>query len=162
MDKFTDKYNTKLSPTEEKKFNQWVTKTKRFKDTEDYDLRGAWKELNSGDMEQANNGHLGDKYKKPNHPTFSDESIYHGVDNNYGGKWLETPSGMTFEVGPSQEKMWSPKDLQKYFQKVEPNVKLSYPKMLSPELLPVDENQDLYSRVNKAIEAGGAMYRDNF
>lgn len=162
MASYADRYNTKLTPQEEVLFNQWAAANGRLQDSQDYDMRGAWKELVAGSIKQADNGHFPDTYKKPNHPTFSDQSIYHGVDGNYGGKWLETPEGTTFQVGPTQETLWKPAQLQKYFKEREPDIQLAYPKMLSPEKLPANEDQDLYGRVNKAIQTGGALYRDNY
>jgi len=128
MPLFVDMYNTALSPKEEKKFTKWAKATQREFDTEDYDLRGAWKELNSGTMSEAENGHLGDKYKKPNHPTFSDESKYHGVDGYYGGSWKEGEENtVSFTAGETQRKLWDPKDLERYFQEREPDVQLVVP-----------------------------------
>lgn len=161
MASYADKYNTKLTPQEELLFNQWASANGRTGDSEDYDMRGAWKELVAGSIKQASNGHFPDTYKKPNHPTFSDQSKYHGVDNQYGGKWIETPQGTTFQVGPTQEQLWKPEDLQNYFKKREPDIQLSYPKVLTPDRMPI-EDQDLYSRVNKAISNGSALYRDNY
>ena len=77
---YSDKFNTVLAPDEEEKYQAWATENHREKDVYDYDLRGAWKELQSGTMSEDERGHLGDKYKKPNHPTFSDQSIYSGQD----------------------------------------------------------------------------------
>lgn len=85
---FTDKYNTKLSDSDEAKFQEWAQKNNRLGDLFDYDMRGFWK---SGDA-QAANGHFPDTYKKPNHPTFSNESQYDGSklpDGSiaHGGSW---------------------------------------------------------------------------
>ena len=83
---FKERFNTKLSPEEEKQFIQWAKEQKKDPDMEtiDYDLRGFFKDGKSF----ADNGHGSDYYKKPNHPTFSTESQYHGTDNDlFGGKW---------------------------------------------------------------------------
>lgn len=80
-------YNTQLSPDEESAYQAWAKEQGREKDVFNYDLRGAWKELQSGTMSEDERGHLGDKYKKPNHPTFSTESIYNGKDGYQGGVW---------------------------------------------------------------------------
>lgn len=128
MTNFTEQYNTVLSAAEEKAFTKWAKANQREFDVEDYDLRGAWKELNSGQMTEAENGHLGDKYKKPNHPTFSDQSVYHGADGYYGGSWNEGPNDtVSFTAGDTQRKLWSPKELQRYFTEREPNVQLVIP-----------------------------------
>lgn len=84
---FFKKYNTYLSPDQEALFRQWAEKNNRVGDMEDYDLRGFYK---SGEA-LAENGHGSDRYKKPNHPTFSDQSQYHGTDGFYGGTWTPTP-----------------------------------------------------------------------
>lgn len=50
----------------------------------DYDLRGAW--LNDGF--KPGSGHGTDRYKKPNHPTFSEESQYSN-SLHPGGRWTD-------------------------------------------------------------------------
>lgn len=115
---FTTKYNTILTPDEERQFVQWVVQNKRGGDMYDYDLRGAWRELNSGAMSADERGHLGDKYKKPNHPTFSDQSIYSGVDGYQGGKWEQLPSG-SWSFTPTNTSLWAPQELQEYFSRAE-------------------------------------------
>lgn len=89
---FTDRYNTQLSPREEALFQDWLKQSGRSVDElYDYDLRGAWK---SGDVFKLDGrGHLPDTYKKPNHPTFSNESQYSGQDGFVGGHWSELPNG---------------------------------------------------------------------
>lgn len=86
-DDMSGQYNTQLSPDEESAYQAWAKEHGREKDVFNYDLRGAWKELQSGTMSEDERGHLGDKYKKPNHPTFSTESIYNGKDGYQGGVW---------------------------------------------------------------------------
>lgn len=94
----------------------WIDKVKQWKpgidkdiDSEEptYDYEGffmedperAWKMI-KGDP----NTHFIDKYKRPNHPTFSDESIYSTPETpgghwheNYGGsgRWVYEPSDYT-------------------------------------------------------------------
>ena len=91
---FIQNFNTKLTDEEEASFQQWAAQESeksgrdKFRDLEDYDLKGAWKELQKGTMSEDERGHLGDKYKKPNHPTFSDQSIYHNTkDPKTGSKY---------------------------------------------------------------------------
>ena len=86
-DDMSGQYNTQLSPEQETAYLAWAKQQGREKDVFNYDLRGAWKELQSGTMSEDERGHLGDKYKKPNHPTFSTESIYNGKDGYQGGVW---------------------------------------------------------------------------
>lgn len=65
-------WDSSLSPEEEKKFTGWKAKYAPADSGDDYDFRGAFKAgLTPGDDE-----HWPDTYKKPNHPTFSDESVY--------------------------------------------------------------------------------------
>ena len=77
-------YLTRLSPMEELIFQEWVKKNKIPFDpseTADYDMRGYWKALQSGDPHatsgmNANDGmmHFTDYYKTPYHESFSAES----------------------------------------------------------------------------------------
>ena len=118
---YSAQYNTKLSAQEERDFQTWAEKEGRANDTYDYDLRGAYKELQSGEMTEADNGHLGDKYKKPNHPTFSDQSQYHGVDGHFGGQWEQgTDGSYQFFGGKTQQLMHDDADMERYFAEREP------------------------------------------
>jgi hypothetical protein len=122
---FSQRYNTPLSPPDEAKFQKWIASTGRQNDLNDYDLRGAWQ---SG-AATSPNGHLPDTYKKPNHPTFSNESQYHGVDGYQGGAWGGGANGApwTFTPGATNLNMRSPLQLQQYFQRVEPDSQLVLP-----------------------------------
>lgn len=120
---FTNEYNTKLSSEEEKEFQKWAKEQGRERDLFDYDLRGAWKEMQSGSMQEDDRGHLGDKYKKPNHPTFSNQSIYSN-DQNIGGKWEERGGQTVFTPGRKLSKAEAD-FLQRYFAEVEPGVVLN-------------------------------------
>jgi hypothetical protein len=121
---FSARYNTALTPTEEAQFQQWAQASGKAGDLRDYDLRGAWK---SG-AATAPNGHLPDTYKKPNHPTFSDESQYHGRDGFTGGTWGGGDGQPdTFTPGPTNLRMLGPQGLQHYFHQREPDVRLMLP-----------------------------------
>ena len=119
---FTAKYNTALSPQEEAQFIDWATKEGRLEDLYDYDMRGFFQNKEAF----ARNGHGTDRYKKPNHPTFSDQSLYHGVDGYLGGSWTLDPQGADVYTAPAKH-VWSEPELQEYFAKYEPGVKLVYP-----------------------------------
>jgi hypothetical protein len=120
---FTGQYNTKLSPTEEHDFQAWVQKTGKSKDLADYDLRGAWK----AGAKEAANGHLPDTFKKPNHPTFSQESQYQ-AEGLQGGSWKKDASGKwSFIASQANVKNMGADGLRKYFAEHEPNVKLVLP-----------------------------------
>lgn len=121
---FSDRYNTKLSPAEEKEFKKWAKENNKTKDVYDYDLRGFWKDK----QEFADNGHGSDKYKKPNHPTFSDQSQYHGKEGNVGGKWAEKNGKVSFTPSETNIRNMSAEELKYYFQKYEPGVELNLPK----------------------------------
>ena len=120
---YTATHNTTLSPKEEKAFMAWADKTGKLKDLYDYDLRGFWKS-GAGTTE---NGHGTDTFKKPNHPTFSDQSQFHSPATP-GGTWSETPQGQTvFTPSELNLKNMPAPALQQYFKQVEPNVLLNLP-----------------------------------
>ena len=74
---------TKLSPEEETKFQAYAKET-NSPITDDYDMRGFWKDPTSKTSINPNDGkiHWNDKYKTPIHESFSGESIYsrQGID----------------------------------------------------------------------------------
>lgn len=85
----------------------------------DYDY-DAWQKANPG-VEMAPGQHYPDTYKLPNHMTFSDESIYHGGENQ-GGHWGTDDKGRdTFTPGPTNLQNHSIEEMQDYFKRVEPN-----------------------------------------
>ena len=121
----TNQYNTKLTPEEEKNFLTWAKDNNRLKDPYDYDMRGFWK---SG-LSQAENAHFPDTFKKPNHPTFSTQSMYHDPEKMPGGEWTQDPQGRTmFIPSPYNLQNMSPNDMRLYFRDVEPNIILRLPK----------------------------------
>ena len=94
-------YTTKLNPREEFEFRQWYKKLaekKRLNPDYDakehyYDYRGFWKnEDRDAILNNDPNAHFTDKYKKPGHPTFSNESIY-SKGNTIGGNWIQDKNG---------------------------------------------------------------------
>ena len=126
---FTNRYNTVLTPEQEKQFQVWAIEESKKQgrnvllDLENYDLRGLW---NSGGGFGGENNHAVDTFKKPNHPTFSDQSMYDGVDGYHGGVWQETPSGgMRYLADPSN--MYSGEALKNYFNRAEKGVELVLP-----------------------------------
>jgi hypothetical protein len=118
---FSDKYNTPLKPAEKKEYQKWLMTLPEYqRNARDYDLQGAFK----AGLNPAENGHFPDAFKKPNHPTFSDQSKYSGVEGHVGGSWSKLANGQwAFTPGVSKvrEPMWSPEDLKAYFSRVEPN-----------------------------------------
>jgi hypothetical protein len=107
---YTDRFNTELNKQEQKEFDEWVAKESKRRgrnilmDKGAYDVQGFWK---SGDYKNRDeDGHGTDTWKKPNHPTFSNQSKYHGVDGFYGGNWTSQdgyqPSKQSADMyGPS-------------------------------------------------------------
>lgn len=115
---YSDRYNTQLTPKEELAFLEWAEQNGRLRDVYDYDIRGAYRELMSGAMQESANGHLGDKFKKPNHPTFSDQSIYHDM-HNVGGHWARFGNADVFVPSPTH--IFPAQELKRYFKLHEPN-----------------------------------------
>jgi len=89
-----------LSAAEEQKFQAWLKSgvPNIALDLYIYDLRGFWKDVEDNptdaNLENRANfalrrGHAPDTWKKPNHPTFSDESIYSTGKPWVGGHWFD-------------------------------------------------------------------------
>ena len=98
-------------------------------DSYDYDMQG-WYKANPNADPDADGIHYPDTFKKPNHPTFSNQSQYHGIDGNQGGQWQQQQNGSyTFQPGTTNLKNFQPQDLQDYFNKVEPNNTLQLPSL---------------------------------
>jgi hypothetical protein len=69
---------------QELKFRDWKQRFAPNDSGEDYDLRGAFK---AGFQPDPETGHWPDVYKKPNHPTFSNQSIYAKDRPDLAGSW---------------------------------------------------------------------------
>lgn len=122
-------YNTTLSPGDELAFNRWLGgHPKSRRDLADYDVRGAW---------QAHaipaSGHGPDTWKKPNHPTFSAESIWNGPGRQ-GGTWVppadnpEGQRGWSFFASPDNLRYRDANALRAYFgSPSEPDSRLVLP-----------------------------------
>lgn len=78
------KYETQLDPQQEMAFGAWKNKVAPNDSGEDYDFRGAYKAGITPDVES---GHWPDTFKKPNHPTFSDQSQYAKDRPDMAGTW---------------------------------------------------------------------------
>lgn len=87
---YKDKFNTPLNEDEQIEFDQWVKQESKRQDRDilmdkgTYDVQGFWK----FDRSLDNRGHGSDKWKKPNHPKFSNESIYSDNSDIKPGKWV--------------------------------------------------------------------------
>lgn len=119
----SDKYDTPLTPEQQTEYS------KRFspEDSKDYDMQG-WFKANPDSKVNDPGVHYPDTYKKPNHPTFSDESVYNGQDGNVGGHWGKEGDRDTFTPGPTNMKNYGRSGMQDYFNRVEPDVKLNLSK----------------------------------
>jgi hypothetical protein len=84
-------FNTVLTPPEEARFQQWKARYAPQDSGDDYDLRGAFK---AGFTPDPATGHWLDTYKKPNHPTFSDQSRYapYGTPGTWRGDTFVPPA----------------------------------------------------------------------
>lgn len=120
---YSQQNNTPLDDNEHQAFLNWA-KQKMINVPEqlkNYDIQGFYK---SG-LGQSENGHFTDEFKKPNHPTFSDQSIYSNPEQLSGGHWNEdsfTPSNTNMIFN-------SPQNLENYFNKVEPETQLDFSKL---------------------------------
>ena len=124
---FTNRYNTPLSSQEEIGYKAWLnTVHPNQRNTYDYDLQGYYKAaIDKVDpkrftlaVDPKGNLHFDDRFKKPNHYTFSTDSQYNGRDGYYGGQWTDLGNGKwSFAVHPSN--LYSNKELRDYFNRNE-------------------------------------------
>lgn len=98
-------FETYLNPNEEIAFMNWFQNAKRAgvvysEDSgQDYDFRGYWKDMVAGEKGlgiHSAETHFPDTYKKPNHPTFSTDSIYAQGEYAQYAQYAGTWSGDTF------------------------------------------------------------------
>ena len=125
---YSGKYNTPLNPAEAAAYQKWLATLPDYqRNTRDYDMQGAFK----AGLGKSANGHFPDTFKKPNHPTFSTESQYSGVEGNMGGTWSPLPGGKwAFAPAASgiKKPLWDEAALREYFARNEPDATLNYPK----------------------------------
>jgi hypothetical protein len=77
-------YETALPKGREEAFKQWKQKYAPNDSGEDYDFHGAFL---AGVTPDPKTGHWPDTFKKPNHPTFSDQSQYAKDRPDLAGSW---------------------------------------------------------------------------
>lgn len=118
----TDVYDTPLTADQEAEY----TKVYSPNDSYDYDMKGYF--ADTGKTPNSEGQHYPDTYKKPWHPTFSDESMYHGVAGQMGGTWGRDEKGDTFTPGPTNVRLHGLLGLMDYFDKNEPDVTLMMPR----------------------------------
>jgi soluble lytic murein transglycosylase len=120
---YSNKFNTQLSSSDETKFDSWAAALSKkegrdvTKDMYDYDLKGAWKQ----GADQAANGHFPDTFKKPNHPTFSDQSKYSVAGGDSGGVWSKQGDKDVYTPTAAHIKTYGVENLKKYFAREEPD-----------------------------------------
>jgi hypothetical protein len=117
-------YDTALTPQQETGFQSWrAGLPQNLQGTEDYDLRGAY----LGAANEAANGHLPDTWKKPNHMTFSQESIYSSPEHQ-GGRWVDAGGGKwVFFASPENMRQHDPATIVDYFRNYEPDANALLP-----------------------------------
>jgi|KBSMisStaDraftv2_1062788.scaffolds.fasta_scaffold164462_2 hypothetical protein len=131
---FTDRYNTPLDPQNEVLYQAWLRDQSQAagrdmsNDAYNYDMRGAF----LGGAGRADNNHWPDTFKKPNHPSFSSQSMYHGADGHMGGQWEGQDGIWRFTPGPTNLQLHGPGGLQQYFQQSDPDVQLNIPEAAPP------------------------------
>lgn len=152
----SNSYNTPLSPDQQKDYDTKFSP----QDSTDYDMQG-WYLKNQTVDPHTDGTHYPDTWKKPSHPTFSDQSIYSGPDSQ-GGQWTnDDKGGDIFTPGPQNLKngIDTTKD---YLKWSDPNVKLNYEDpssklsivnafkgMLNPS---TDEDKNILSGVGSTIK----------
>lgn len=119
-----DIYDTPLNAEQEAAYGA----TFKPEDSADYDMRGLYTDDPQATEKFLAGEHGPDKYKKPWHPTFSDESQYHGVAGQMGGTWGKDEGGDTFTPGSTNVQLHGLLGLIDYFDKNEPDVKLLMPR----------------------------------
>lgn len=106
-------FNTPIPENRVAEYNKFILDNeKAVKDLHDYDVAGAW--LN-GEYQDTDTSSA--KYRKPNHPLFSRDSLYHGVDGYLGGQETES----MFLVGPANRKFHQLSDIQEILRKYAAN-----------------------------------------
>lgn len=90
------------------------------------------------------NGHYPDTFKKPNHPTFSDESIYHS-EATPGGHWSEKNSLQRWNFSPSAQQISQPGYIQKA---------IDYLNNSESEGVTLTDSQGRYPSINGTIYGG--------
>ena len=123
-------YNTPIPAEKQADYQKWLggvnEKVGRdfSQDQHSYDVQGAFM---SG-VQPNENLHWPDTFKKPNHPTFSTDSQYHGEDGHLGGVWGgNNQEGWSFTPGQANYEHHGVEGLQDYFKNYEPNIKLNVP-----------------------------------
>ncbi len=149
----TTAYNTPLGLADALAYREWLAGQSAAagrdlsRDVADYDLAGAFK----AGLAPGANGHWVDTFKKPNHPTFSDQSQYHGQDGHQGGTWTQLGGQWVFTPTPTNlANMGGPQGLQRYFDQGDPNVVLDLRAVQAPAA-PTSPQLTLWQRALKGL-----------
>lgn len=128
-----DPFVTPLDPEQEMAYQNWKQSLPGdLQNDRDYDLRGAW----STGLKPSENNHLPDTFKKPNHPTFSQQSAYSN-EQTPGGQWVDMGNGKwIFNATQFNVDNYGVDKLKEYFQKYEPDSKLVLPDQYQVNELP--------------------------
>lgn len=110
-------YNTPVPQSQQDAFQAWRgALPMQLRGSQDYDLQGAFMGGASPSGE-----HMTDRWKKPNHMTFSNGSQY-STPAQPGGKWVEGDKGWTFWPTPFNMTQHTPAEMASYFgSPAEPN-----------------------------------------
>jgi hypothetical protein len=122
---FTEEFNTELSDAEKADFELWLLEESVngkdwLRDKKDYDIQGFFK---AG--ETLHGGHGTDRFKKPSHPTFSTDSMYHGAEVGgkvyLGGEWGRNGDHDTYRPHPKMfiNRTHTPESMREYFKNAE-------------------------------------------
>jgi hypothetical protein len=95
-------FSTELTQAAVPSYEQWKNKVAKGDAGEDYDYRGAF----AAGEGRGPEGHMTDKFKKPNHPTFSNESQYagHGKPGSRQGDAFVPYGGGQVKARPEKKK----------------------------------------------------------
>ena len=114
------------------KYRSHLAKKDVSQDEENYDLKSYYDSFkyNPGEAgkydPKTTEAHLPDTYKKPNHPTFSKDSVYSIPGIQEGGQWNEDSATKQWSFKPSDVNLRnrSAENLQNYFDESDPTAKL--------------------------------------
>lgn len=97
-------FNTSIPANRQLEYSNWKAVNAPNDSGYDYDLQGAFM---AGVVRDPQTGHMPDTFKKPNHPTFSNQSQYAtGKWAKYAGSWKGE------EYTPA--KVWSQKGISRW------------------------------------------------
>ena len=121
---FSQKYNTPVPVEKRAAYQKWLAALPRqLQSPADYDIQGAFVNGTGADAR----AHMTDQFKKPNHPTFSNQSQWDGIDGYSGGQWIDGAGKTGYQPSNSNIEMHGATGLQDYFRQVEPKVSLASP-----------------------------------